>query len=116
MNTDRFCEAEINRVRGEWLRKTTSPNPTAAFTSFQRAIGIARKQGAKSLELRIIMSLARLLASQGRCDDAPLMLAEIYGWFTKGLILPICATMRLRIVGAGSAACGKKAIGAIVPS
>ena len=30
------------------------------------------------------MSLARLLAKQGRRDEARAMLAEIYGWFTEG--------------------------------
>ncbi len=43
-----------------------------------------RKQGAKSLELRATTSLARLLGKQGRRDEAHVMLAEIYGWFTEG--------------------------------
>ena len=55
-----------------------------AQTSFERAIEIARKQSAKSLELRATTSLARLLATQGRRDEARAMLAEIYGWFTEG--------------------------------
>ena len=41
--------------------------------------------GAKSLELRATMSLARLLAKQRRRDEARATLAEIYGWFTEGL-------------------------------
>jgi predicted ATPase len=45
---------------------------------------VARKQSAKSLELRAIMSLARLLAKQGRHPDARVMLATIYNWFTEG--------------------------------
>ena len=40
--------------------------------------------GAKAWELRAKMSLARLLAKQGRRDEARTMLAEIYGWFTEG--------------------------------
>jgi predicted ATPase len=51
---------------------------------FQRAIEVARKQSAKSLELRATMSLARLLAKQGDRDDARKMLADIYNWFTEG--------------------------------
>jgi predicted ATPase len=51
---------------------------------FERAIEIARKQSAKSLELRATMSLARLLNGQGRRDEARSMLAEIYNWFTEG--------------------------------
>ena len=59
-------------------------NAAIAQTCFERAIEIGRKQSAKSLELRATMSLARLLHKQGRRDDARLMLAEIYGWFTEG--------------------------------
>ena len=56
----------------------------AAETDFRRAIEIARTQSAKSWELRATMSLARLLATRGRRDEARAMLAEIYGWFTEG--------------------------------
>jgi hypothetical protein len=51
---------------------------------FHRAIEIARRQSAKSLELRATTSLARLLNEQGRQDEARRMLGEIYGWFTEG--------------------------------
>ncbi|MGZ3621186.1 MAG: hypothetical protein ACXVAA_11870, partial [Candidatus Binataceae bacterium] len=59
-------------------------NASEAQNCFQRAIDIARKQSAKSWELRATTSLARLLAKQGRRHDARLMLADIYGWFTEG--------------------------------
>lgn len=39
---------------------------------------------AKAWELRATMSLARLLASQGKRDEARTMLADIYTWFTEG--------------------------------
>jgi predicted ATPase len=51
---------------------------------FQRAIEIARKQQAKALELRAVMSLSRLWQSQGKKDEARQRLAEIYNWFTEG--------------------------------
>lgn len=51
---------------------------------FLKAIEIARRQQAKSLELRATMSLARLWKSQGKREEARTMLAEIYGWFTEG--------------------------------
>ena len=51
---------------------------------FLRAIAIARKQQAKSLELRAVMSLSRLWQYQGKKDEARQMLADIYGWFTEG--------------------------------
>jgi predicted ATPase len=50
---------------------------------FNSAIAIARRQEAKSFELRSSISLARVLASQGRRDEARTMLAEIYDWFTE---------------------------------
>jgi hypothetical protein len=51
---------------------------------FREAIELSRTMQAKSLELRATTSLARLLASQDRRDEARAMLAEIYGWFTEG--------------------------------
>ena len=51
---------------------------------FYKAIEIAHKQQAKSLELRAVMSLARLWQSQGKHAEARQLLAEIYGWFTEG--------------------------------
>ena len=49
------------------------------------AIAVARKQQAKSPELRAVMSLSRLWQQQGKRHEARAMLAEIYGWFTEGL-------------------------------
>jgi len=66
------------------LLKQEDSNAAEAQNCFQRAIEIASKQSAKSLELRATMSLARLLAKQGRRDEARTMLAEIYNWFTEG--------------------------------
>jgi predicted ATPase len=51
---------------------------------FLKAIEIARKQSAKSLELRAAMSLARLWRQQGKRHEAHSMLVELYGWFTEG--------------------------------
>ena len=55
-----------------------------AEACFLKAIEIARRQQAKSLELRATMSLARLWQRQGKGKAARKMLAEIYGWFTEG--------------------------------
>jgi predicted ATPase/class 3 adenylate cyclase len=81
---DRQNEAEIHRLKGELLLKQDDSNAAEALACFQRAIEIARTQSAKSWELRATTSLARLLASQGRRDEARTMLAEIYNWFTEG--------------------------------
>jgi predicted ATPase len=51
---------------------------------FRTAIEIARRQSARSPELRATTSLARLLDEQGRREEARTTLAEIYGWFTEG--------------------------------
>jgi class 3 adenylate cyclase/predicted ATPase len=81
---NRSYEAEMHRLQGELLLRQNDSNAAKALSCFQRAIEIARKQSAKSWELRATMSLARLLAKQGRRDEARAMLAEIYGWFTEG--------------------------------
>lgn len=51
---------------------------------FLKAIEIARKQQAKSLELRSAMSLSRLWRRQGRTKEARQLLEEVYNWFTEG--------------------------------
>jgi predicted ATPase len=57
---------------------------TEAETCFRQALDIARRQQAKSWELRATMSLARLWQQQGKRQDAYDLLAPIYGWFTEG--------------------------------
>jgi predicted ATPase len=73
---------EILRARGE-LRLKLGQNELAE-ADFREAIALAQKMSAKAWELRATMSLARLLATQGRRDEARAILAEIYGWFTEG--------------------------------
>jgi hypothetical protein len=77
-----------NRRRGEPGKEKSSPIPRFPVSSpeecFQKAIEIARKQSVKSLELRAVMSLARLWQQQGKKEEARQLLAEIYGWFTEG--------------------------------
>jgi len=55
-----------------------------AEACFQRALDVARRQQAKSLELRAALSLSRLWQRQGKRDEARELLAPIYGWFTEG--------------------------------
>jgi predicted ATPase len=87
-------EVELHRVKGELLLKKSESRPqsstpnahaeTEAEACFQKAIEVARRQSAKSLELRAATSLARLWQQQGKKAEAHQMLADIYGWFTEG--------------------------------
>ncbi len=80
----RFYDAERWRLEGE-LRLALSPeHHLEAATCFQQALAIARRQQAKSLELRAAVSLARLWQQQGKRAEAYELLASIYGWFTEG--------------------------------
>ena len=77
-------EAELLRLEGE-LRLAASPDDVAdALDCFGRAIEIARRQAARSWELRAALSLARLLRAHGRRDEAGRTLASVYDWFTEG--------------------------------
>jgi predicted ATPase len=75
-------EAELHRIKGELLQSVADEKQ--AKSCFQQAIEISRRQEAKSLELRAVMSLSRLWQQQGKKDDARKLLAGIYGWFTEG--------------------------------
>jgi predicted ATPase len=87
---ERDSEAELYRIKGELtLKQSVVQGPESevqkeAEACFLKAIEVARKQQAKSLELRAVMSLSRLWQQQGKKEEARLMLAEIYGWFTEG--------------------------------
>jgi len=94
---ERWLEAEIYRLKGELTLQSQgeshksqvlntqhpTPNPQAE-ACFLKAIAIAQKQQAKSLELRATISLARLWRQQGKTAEARQRLAEVYNWFTEG--------------------------------
>jgi predicted ATPase len=65
------------------LRQPGTP-PAEAEAWLQRALDVARRQEAKSLELRAAMSLARLWQQQGKRDEARELLVLVYDWFTEG--------------------------------
>jgi predicted ATPase len=105
-----WWEAELYRLKGELLLRQAaagrgsftasrgtargakadveatgrSPRQTEAETCFRQALAIARRQQAKSLELRAAMSLSRLWQHQGKHEEARRLLAPIYSWFTEG--------------------------------
>jgi predicted ATPase len=83
---ERCYEAELHRLKGELLLQSGDRDPaaTAAETCFQQALAVARGQQAKSLELRVAMSLSRLWQRQGKNDAARQLLGDVYAWFTEG--------------------------------
>ena len=80
---DRRWEAIVHRVHGELLTQSTKDR-SKAEACFQKAIEIAQRQNAKSLELRAAVSLGRLWRDQGKQAEARDLLAPVYGWFTEG--------------------------------
>ena len=97
----RVMEAEVWRMRGElllaanrpWTMDDRQPAPTLASrppssgeveACFHHALEIARGQEARWLELRTVVSLARLWRSEGRRNEARELLTGIYGWFAEG--------------------------------
>jgi len=84
---ERNSEAELPRLRGELLNATG--DRAAAEQSYHKALAVARRQSAKTLELRAATSLARLWRDQGKRPEAGDLLAPIYGWFTEGFDMPV---------------------------
>jgi class 3 adenylate cyclase/predicted ATPase len=81
---ERWWEAEICRLRGVLLLRQTMPQQEEAETWLQRALDVACRQEAKSLELRAAISLSRPWRQQGKQAEAHTLLAPVYGWFTEG--------------------------------
>jgi predicted ATPase/class 3 adenylate cyclase len=79
-----YYEAELHRRKGELLLMESVPATVQAEASFQNALTVARRQSAKSWELRAAMSLSRLWEKQGKREEARQLLAGIYAWFTEG--------------------------------
>jgi predicted ATPase len=81
---ERTFEAEVHRVKGALLLARSPSDQTQAEASFREALEVARRQSAKSWELRAATSLARLWQQQGRKKQACELLAPVYEWFTEG--------------------------------
>jgi class 3 adenylate cyclase/predicted ATPase len=82
---ERLFEAEVHRVRAEVLLRQGAP-AASAETSFRTALELARGGGARSLELRAVVSYARWLAGVGRADEARGLLREACAGFPDGLV------------------------------
>ncbi|MGB6542110.1 MAG: hypothetical protein WBF03_14705 [Xanthobacteraceae bacterium] len=75
------------RVQGDLLNATG--DQAAAEQTYRRALAVADRQRARTLELRAATSLARLWRGQGKRVEARDLLAPIYGWFTEGFDTPV---------------------------
>ncbi|MGH7063132.1 MAG: ATP-binding protein, partial [Stellaceae bacterium] len=78
----RRWEAELNRLEGVALFGLNRLDEARA--AFEAALRVARRQQAKSYELRAAVSLARLMGERGRRAEARDLLAPVYGSFTEG--------------------------------
>ena len=81
---ERWWEAELYRLQAELRLQLEEPDITQATADLHQALTIARRQEAKSLELRAATSLARLLLQQGASAEARDLLTPVYDWFTEG--------------------------------
>ncbi|HEV8715729.1 MAG TPA: hypothetical protein VGX03_23235, partial [Candidatus Binatia bacterium] len=98
LNAERMANGEEARPKRNDELKTSSVHRSSfrihrsaeaeAEACFHKALDIARRQNAKSLELRAAVSLGRLWRQQGKKGEARRLLAEIYGWFTEGFDTP----------------------------
>jgi len=79
-----WWEAELHRLRGELLLQHVGAQLGEAVACFLQALTVARRQKAKSLELRAATSLAQLWQSQDKRQDAYDLLAPVYHWFIEG--------------------------------
>ncbi len=76
------------RKGGDSQRSGSVQDRSAAEQLYREAIAVAQGQSAKSLEVRAATSLARQWRAEGRSDEAPDLLAPVYGWFTEGFDTP----------------------------
>jgi predicted ATPase/DNA-binding winged helix-turn-helix (wHTH) protein len=84
-NEERWCVAELLRIKGELILWEGAPQAaTAAEEHFLHSLDWARRQGALSWELRTSTSLARLQHDQGRIAEARSLLRSVYGRFSEG--------------------------------
>jgi adenylate cyclase len=87
--------ADLYRLKGELLRRRAALTQSGQLSvpdepedCFRTAVTVARRHGARLIELRATTSLARLWAGQGKRAQAHQALAEIYCWFTEGFDTP----------------------------
>jgi predicted ATPase len=83
-SVDHWYEPEVHRLRGDVLGELAADDTSAIAACFHRSRDLARRQGARSFELRAATSLARLWQRQGKRAEARDLLQPVYDWFTEG--------------------------------
>jgi tetratricopeptide (TPR) repeat protein len=78
-----YWSAHLLKLKGDYVF-ARSGSAVEAEAWYRCALEVARSQGARSLELRAVIALARLWQKQGKCVEAHALLSEIYNWFTEG--------------------------------
>ena len=78
---DRMYEAEVFRLRGDLFNR--SGDQPAAEEDYGRALAVARRQSAKTLELRAATRLAQLWRDQGKRPPSSRSVAPVYNWFPR---------------------------------
>ena len=82
---EEWCVPELLRIKGELLLQREYPYISAAENCCEKALAIARQQGALFWELRSAMKLAELWHQGGRTEEASDLLSAVYNQFTEGL-------------------------------
>jgi predicted ATPase len=95
LSGERWCEAELFRIKGELLRMLGED--VEAETAFRHGMAVAHGQEAKLLELRAALSLARLWPTNSRPREVKQLIAPLYQWFSEGFDLPDLVSARALI-------------------
>jgi len=101
---EHWVDAELYRLRGEFLLIGPLPDAAQAESCFVRSLEIARAQESKSFELRTATSLGRLWQRQGKEREARELLQPVYTWFTEGFDTHDLVTARELLDSLGHAA------------
>lgn len=80
----RAWDAELHRQKAKILLALDAVNVSGAESQLRQAVEVARRQSAKSLELRAAIDLAELWRAKGRVEEARHLIEPIYQWFDEG--------------------------------
>ena len=94
----RTFEAELHRARGDILLQRDPANSAPAEEAFLRAIAVAKRQGARSFELRAALALSKLYQSTNRLVDAQAVLSPALEGFSPTPEMPEIAEARALLV------------------